>query len=385
MIRLFDIKRKVKQLKNSDKELFDDYKEISAKNKNDLLKSYETDENGLSTKQADERLEKNGQNVVVKREKKSAFSFFVKSFNDKFIYILILLAVIDFLLADKLGAFIILGIAFVSAMIKFVQEYSTYRFNQRLEQNIFNTTTVLRNKKAKEIGAKNTNFVTPNGLDADNHYSTAYDMALIGAYATKNKQFNEITNTKSYSFTDVSAKRSITVNNKDMFLAMDNEAIGIKTGFTGKAGYCFVGAVKSNGRHFVSCVLACGWPPNKSYKWKDTTTLMNYGKREYNEKKIIASGTKFQIEIPNGTKKKINVGVSEGYTTLISEDDNVKSETNFNYKLPIKKRDVVGNIIITINGKKTKKIMLYAFENVEKYDYRFVLKKIMKKFFLFYL
>ena len=201
----------------------------------------------------------------------------------------------------------------------------------------------------------------------------------------KNKQFNEITNTKSYSFTDVSAKRSITVNNKDMFLVMDNEAIGIKTGFTGKAGYCFVGAVKSNGRHFVSCVLACGWPPNKSYKWKDTTALMNYGKREYNEKKIIASGTKFQIKIPNGTKKKINVGVSEGYTTLISEDDNVKSETNFNYKLPIKKRDVVGNIIITINGKKTKKIMLYAFENVEKYDYRFVLKKIMKKFFLFYL
>ena len=155
MIRLFDIKRRVKQLKNSDKELFDNYIDISTKDKNDLLKLYETDENGLSTKQADERLEKNGQNVVVKREKKSAFSFFVKSFNDKFIYILILLAVIDFLLADKLGAFIILGIAFVSAMIKFVQEYSTYRFNQRLEQSIFNTTTVLRNKKAKEIRIEN--------------------------------------------------------------------------------------------------------------------------------------------------------------------------------------------------------------------------------------
>ena len=155
MIRLFDIKRRVKQLKNSDKELFDNYIDISTKDKNDLLKSYETDENGLSTKQADERLEKNAQNVVVKREKKSAFSFFVKSFNDKFIYILILLAVIDFLLADKLGAFIILGIAFVSAMIKFVQEYSTYRFNQRLEQNIFNTTTVLRNKKVKEIRIEN--------------------------------------------------------------------------------------------------------------------------------------------------------------------------------------------------------------------------------------
>ena len=79
MIRLFDIKKKVKQLKNSDKELFDNYIDISTKDKNDLLKLYETDENGLSTKQADERLEKNGQNVVVKREKKSARTFFIKS------------------------------------------------------------------------------------------------------------------------------------------------------------------------------------------------------------------------------------------------------------------------------------------------------------------
>ena len=70
MIRLFDIKRRVKQLKNSDKELFDNYIDISTKDKNDLLKLYETDENVLSTKQADERLEKNGQNVVVKRENK---------------------------------------------------------------------------------------------------------------------------------------------------------------------------------------------------------------------------------------------------------------------------------------------------------------------------
>lgn len=72
---------------------------------------------------------------------------------------------------------------------------------------------------------------------------------------------------------------------------------------------------------------------------------MNYGKREYNEKKIIAPGTKFQIEFLMEQKRK-QCRVSEGYTTLISEDDNVKSETNFNYKLPIKKRDVVGNIII---------------------------------------
>lgn len=243
----------------------------------------------------------------------------------------------------------------------------------------------MMNKKAKSIGAKNTNFVTPNGLDAEGHYSTAYDMALIGAYATKNKQFIEITNRKSYAFTDVSGKRSVTVNNKDMFLNMDNEAMGIKTGFTGKAGYCFVGAVNSKGRQLISCVLACGWPPNKGYKWKDTTALMNYGKKEYNKKTIIIPNAKYKIEIQNGTKKKIRVGVSEGYAPLISQNDNIKPETKFNYKLPIRKGDKVGNIVISINGKKTKKIILYSFDNVEKYDYKFVLKKIMKKFFLFYL
>lgn len=155
MIRLFDIKKKVKQLKNADKELFDRYKEFSVKETNEVLKECGSDENGLNSKKVEELLEKNGQNVVVKRENKSALSFLIKSFNDKFIYILILLAVIDFVLADKLGAFIIIGIAIVSAMIKFVQEYSSYRFNKKLEQNIFTTTTVLRNKKAKEVRVEN--------------------------------------------------------------------------------------------------------------------------------------------------------------------------------------------------------------------------------------
>lgn len=156
MIRLFDIKRKVKQLKNTDKELFESYKLISTKDENEILKEYNTtDDSGLNSKQVEELLEKNGQNVVVKRENKGPLSFLLKSFNDKFIYILIVLAIIDFVLADKLGAFIIIGIAIVSALIKFAQEYSTYKFNKKLEQNIFTTTTVLRNKKAKEIRIEN--------------------------------------------------------------------------------------------------------------------------------------------------------------------------------------------------------------------------------------
>lgn len=78
----------------------------------------------------------------------------------------------------------------------------------------------LMNKKAKEIGMKNTNFVTPNGLDADGHYSTAYDMALVGAYAVKNDEFVKIVTTTNHSFCDVSGKRNISVNNHDAFLML---------------------------------------------------------------------------------------------------------------------------------------------------------------------
>ncbi|MCR5836906.1 MAG: D-alanyl-D-alanine carboxypeptidase [Lachnospiraceae bacterium] len=138
---------------------------------------------------------------------------------------------------------------------------------------------VLMNEKAVALGAYNTNFVTPNGLDADNHYSTAYDMALIGAYAIREKRFLEIVNKKTHSFNEMTGKRCIIVNNKNGFLGMESESIGIKTGFTGKAGYCFVGAVDNNGHRLISVVLGSGWPPNKTFKWNDTKRLIAYGRK----------------------------------------------------------------------------------------------------------
>ena len=127
----------------------------------------------------------------------------------------------------------------------------------------------MMNQKARDIGAYNTHFVTPNGLDSDEHYTTASDLALIARYAIQNEKFIEITNTPSYSFSDIDGARSFTVNNKDAFLTQMDGAIGIKTGFTGKAGYCFVGALKRDDRTFISVVLACGWPPHKTWKWAE--------------------------------------------------------------------------------------------------------------------
>ena len=155
MIQLFDIKKKVKQMKNTDKELLEKYTETSKKSKEEILKQYNTKEEGLTQKEYEKRYEQNGPNIVVKNEKKSWIEFFIKSFNDKFIYILLLLALIDFVLSDKLGAGIIVGIAVVSAFIKFCQNYSTYKFNQKLKAQIYSSTNVVRSGKEKEVRVEN--------------------------------------------------------------------------------------------------------------------------------------------------------------------------------------------------------------------------------------
>lgn len=238
----------------------------------------------------------------------------------------------------------------------------------------------LMNQKAKEIGAINTNFVTPNGLDAENHYSTAYDMALIGAYAVKNKEFVKIVTTNSYSFHDITGKRSVSVSNKDAFLTMDQDAIGIKTGFTGTAGYCFVGAVKSNDRLFVSCVLACGWPPNKTYKWHDTKLLMNMGKEQFHYKSILDNDMPVQVNIENGTKAQIKAKVEGNSSMLVSDNEMIDLKTSINYKLPIKKNEVVGNVDIYVNDKRVERHNIISMETVKKYDFAYCFEKTLDYF-----
>ena len=114
------------------------------------------------------------------------------------------------------------------------------------------------NQKAKLLGMSSTHFITPNGLDANGHYSTASDMCKLASYAIKNKDFLSLVQTKSHSFSDCSGKYHYSLTNHDAFLSYYEGALGIKTGFTGKAGYCFVGAAKKNGITLTSCVLASG-------------------------------------------------------------------------------------------------------------------------------
>lgn len=160
MIKLFFIKNKFKNQKfisNKNNEILENYKKYSKENMNEILKDFNTNkENGLTIKEASKRLNTNGENIVVKDEKHSWFYFFINSFKDKFIFILIILALINkFVGKDNLGTIIILAIGFVSAMIKFFQNYSTYKFNQTLKSKMFSTASVVRNQKEQTIRTEN--------------------------------------------------------------------------------------------------------------------------------------------------------------------------------------------------------------------------------------
>lgn len=106
---------------------------------------------GLSIKEAKKRLDENGKNVTIKEEKKGPIYFFINSLKDEFVLILIFLSIINFLLGDKLGSIIIFAISLISAGVRFVQDYSIYKFNQKLKQSVISKCLVVRNNKELEI------------------------------------------------------------------------------------------------------------------------------------------------------------------------------------------------------------------------------------------
>jgi Mg2+-importing ATPase len=132
-------------------ELNNEYIILAKLSKEELLEQEKTNTSGLKNNEAAIRLEKNGLNIVAKKENKSRIKFLIESFNDKFIFILIILAIINYFLSDALGSYIIIGIAIVSALIKYFQNYSVYKFNKKLKSELFSTAEVVREGKIKEI------------------------------------------------------------------------------------------------------------------------------------------------------------------------------------------------------------------------------------------
>ena len=262
----------------------------------------------------------------------------------------------------------------------------------------------MMNEKAKKIGCTNTHFVTPNGLDSADeggvHQTTARDLALIMRYAVKNKTFVHITQTRDYSFTDLSGKRQFSVHNANAFLDMTPDAVSGKTGFTGNAGYCYVAACENDGRSYIIALLGCGWPNNKTYKWKDTMKLLEYGKANYHKesywKELRIPEVTVKGGVPetyeswkDGAGKSCVRGVIQAETTdkekqvLVKEDEKVVCTLRMEKELqaPVKKGQEIGRVIFSLGEVILDEYPVVSDRNIGKITYIWCINKVFHDFF----
>lgn len=241
----------------------------------------------------------------------------------------------------------------------------------------------MMNEKAKEIGALNTEFVTPNGLDEGNHHSTAYDMALIARYALNNEEFVEIINTPSITIPlKNNDEKSYTFNNKNRLLKEYEGAIGVKTGFTGKAGNCFVGAAQRNGMELISVVLASGWGNSgKERKWSDTKNILNYGFENYQISEVISEDVNTgNVPVTKSKEGFVNTKIAESVFACVTEEELNSLKTVVNLKksveAPVKKNDVLGTAsVYTQSGELLFQTDIVSCENIERHDLNSCIKK----------
>ena len=225
-------------------------------------------------------------------------------------------------------------------------------------------------RKAKQLGAEETVFGTPNGLDSHltdaEHHSTAYDMALITAYALQNDSFRETIAQPEIMIEDVAGKHTCHVTNTDRFLREYDGAIGVKTGYTNKAGHCFVGAAERDDVLLISTVLGSGWgDAGKQKKWTDTEALMDYGFENFKPSEVLKKDDIFgEVEILNSPKERVETVLAEGYTALFSEEEKeslrIEAKLPQEIKAPVEKGQKLGKAVLFLGKEKLMEIDLLS-------------------------
>lgn len=284
----------------------------------------------------------------------------------------------------------------------------------------------MMNQKARDIGCFQTYFITPNGLDATVtaadgsvkiHSTTASDLARIMSYcimdSPKKEEFLKITRTPSYSFGSyqekdgeyISSGRSFSCNNHNAFLNMMDGALSGKTGFTGNAGYCYVGALRDGERTFVVALLACGWPNNKTYKWSDTKALMNYGMENYEYHRIeevqydssdlkpipVFGGQTDNFDLPVYTDVEIrrddNFSDSRVQTgLLLKKEEKIQVEVKMEKELtaPVSSGSEVGRIRYLVDGQPYRVEYILTTRDIPAINYSWCFLQILKRFGIYY-
>ena len=220
----------------------------------------------------------------------------------------------------------------------------------------------LMNKTAKKVGAKNSNFKNPHGLHHADHYTTAYDLAIITAYALNNPAFEQIVSTKHYTIqaTNTSEKRYLT--NKNKLLSTLEGCCGVKTGYTKDAGRCLVSACNRKDFKAVCVVLNCG------PMFEESAQLLNSAYDEYNYAKIVDKNKEIYNEyFIDDTNGKLYLYTNEDFYYPLK--DNEFSKLKLKYQLDLDdavEGEVVGQIQVYLYNCLIKTLKLYTMNKIDK-------------------
>ena len=256
------------------------------------------------------------------------------------------------------------------------------------------------NRKAKQIGCKDTYFITPNGLDAEDengkHHTTAKDLALIMRYAVKNETFLHIAQTRDYTFSDITGKRTFSVHNANAFLDMRDGVLAGKTGYTSQAGYCYVCAWEKEGKTFIVSLLGCGWPNHKTYKWSDTEKLLDFGDYNYEYETYWKEPQTGKILVTDGVEDGQDIGTKiylrgkcsvtaydREKEVLLKKGETVTCKIEIPQKVsaPVLKGEKLGRIAYYLDGKLIDFYPVYAEKSVEKISFKWYTEKVFHDFF----
>ncbi len=216
----------------------------------------------------------------------------------------------------------------------------------------------MMNDRAAQLGLDNTHFETPSGLDGDEHYSSARDLANLARFAMRNEEFSKAASSKSATLEYGNPPYKRTLSNHNRLLKTFDGAVGVKTGFTKKSGRCLVSAAKRDGRFVIAVTLS---DPDD---WADHKALLEYGLKKTNLKEFVPKKKSFNIPVINGEKNLD--AVIEPMSVGISGDGEINCQIflpKFLYA-PIKTGDEIGKVNYLLNGEVIATSLIYSKEEI---------------------
>jgi D-alanyl-D-alanine carboxypeptidase (penicillin-binding protein 5/6) len=232
----------------------------------------------------------------------------------------------------------------------------------------------MMNKKARSIGAADSNFVTPHGLDASNQYSTAYDMAIITRYALQNPVFAEIVATSDSYIPGYS------LYNTNELLGAYSGVDGVKTGYTGKAGRCLITTAQRSGMRVISVVFGS---PTRSARANATKSLLDYSFEKYKMKNLIKAGTVYaDVQVSRGLKGKVSLVTDQNIVLPLSDAESEVLEVR-DYKpsvmnAPVYAGTEAGYVEYLVGGETVAASNLTVAESIRRKNYLDYLAIVLK-------